>query len=504
MKTTAPKSEFPKVLKEGHAQVTIYKQANPTRRFNPETGKREPTGKVFDEYVLAYYHGSEAVVDKKTCPPVLDEATGQPKQDANGKLVLDLAKGTRKQVPKFVRLKFGDFADAEREARFTLVKLANAEGDVLKLTGLDRAAYVSATQQLREWAKEASLNLAVADYVAAARRLPDGVTLQQAVAEFLRRHPSGLPKKTVREVLDELLAAKTGAGRSRAYLLDLSKRLARFADAFGVPIATVTGAEINDWIAGLKLSGRSQINFRRVIATLFKFAKARKYLPKDWDEMGAVERPADDSGEIEVFSVAELRKLFAACFQTVTECGAQRTREGMVPYLAIAAFAGLRPQEIKRLDWAEVHLTGAERFIEIKAAKAKTKSRRTVPVTDNLAAWLAPYAQAEGAIVEFARADKQLFERLAPLAGVEWKRNALRHSYISYRVAVTKNVHQVSLEAGNSAQMIFKHYRQLVTETAAAEWFAVLPPQREGAEIIPLPAAENTADSVEDRVAAGA
>jgi hypothetical protein len=35
-----------------------------------------------------------------------------------------------------------------------------------------------------------------------------------------------------------------------------------------------------------------------------------------------------------------------------------------------------------------------------------------------------------------------------------WKRNGLRHSFISYRIAPVKNENTVSLEAGNSPQMI--------------------------------------------------
>ncbi len=34
---------------------------------------------------------------------------------------------------------------------------------------------------------------------------------------------------------------------------------------------------------------------------------------------------------------------------------------------------------------------------------------------------------------------------------------------------------EVALEAGNSPQMIFKHYRELVTEKAAKAWFAITP-----------------------------
>jgi hypothetical protein len=57
----------------------------------------------------------------------------------------------------------------------------------------------------------------------------------------------------------------------------------------------------------------------------------------------------------------------------------------------------------------------------------------------------------------------------------EWKHNALRHSFCSYRLADVKSAAEVALEAGNSPQMIFQHYRELVTERAAKGWFAITP-----------------------------
>jgi hypothetical protein len=82
------------------------------------------------------------------------------------------------------------------------------------------------------------------------------------------------------------------------------------------------------------------------------------------------------------------------------------SRPELVPFLALGAFAGLRSAEIGRLDWEEVHL--ADRIIEIKATKAKTASRRIVPVTENLAKWLAPYAKEEGRVVPFDNVSKQI------------------------------------------------------------------------------------------------
>jgi integrase len=128
-----------------------------------------------------------------------------------------------------------------------------------------------------------------------------------------------------------------------------------------------------------------------------------------------------------------------------------------------------------RLDWSEVDLVGGH--IVIQANKAKTGSRRLVPISANLRAWLEPLRKERGLVV--ADSDGHFALRVsqtATAAGVEWKQNALRHSYISYRVAQTQNVAQVSLEAGNTPQIVFSNYRELVRPVEAEKWFGIVPP----------------------------
>lgn len=62
---------------------------------------------------------------------------------------------------------------------------------------------------------------------------------------------------------------------------------------------------------------------------------------------------------------------------------------------------------------------------------------------------------------------------------IKWPRNVLRRSFISYRIAIVKSADQVALEAGNSASIIFKNYRELTTEEQAAEWFGILPKEEQ-------------------------
>jgi integrase len=178
----------------------------------------------------------------------------------------------------------------------------------------------------------------------------------------------------------------------------------------------------------------------------------------------------EDSGEIEIFSVEEISRLLAAA------------RAEMVPFLAIGAFAGLRSAEIQRLDWSEIRGD----FIHVAKGKAKTRSRRLVPIQPNLAQWLAPHRKESGPVVPLASIGKQIVwlcedtaveakDGRAEVPAVKWKHNALRHSFISYRLAVIHDENRVASEAGNSPTMIHAHYRELVTPTDAAAWFAVSP-----------------------------
>src|SRR5689334_8467676 len=89
-------------------------------------------------------------------------------------------------------------------------------------------------------------------------------------------------------------------------------------------------------------------------------------------------------------------------------------------------------------------------WMEVKANKAKTASRRLVPISDNLKAWLAGYKKDDGKVCEYASMSKQLvwlsedvqakLRETKPEAVFQWKHNALRHSFISYRVAQTQDV----------------------------------------------------------------
>ena len=151
-----------------------------------------------------------------------------------------------------------------------------------------------------------------------------------------------------------------------------------------------------------------------------------------------------------------------------------RAGERFVAYLAIGGFAGLRHAELMRLDWSDVKL--AQSTIVVSAKAAKTAQRRTVPIQPNLQKWLAPLARLSGAL--FKGDGSRFLNHVTSVARAcefPWPHNGLRHSFASYRMAQRKNAAEVALEMGNSPQMIFRHYRELVSPQDAAKWWAIEP-----------------------------
>jgi integrase len=376
------------------------------------------------------------------------------------------------------RKTFADLSLAKMEAAMIANRLSAGELNALTLTNHDGLAYARAVEALKPTG--VPLEMAAMQF-AEAHKLLEGASLLEAVRFYLKQCPHRGPKKMVPVIVDELLLAKEADGMSAVYVKDLRGRLGRFAKKFKGPVGLVTSAEIEDFLRGLKsasndeeqagkaLSGKSRNNYRRAIGTLFYFAESRGYIPRGMAQVDSVALAREEETEIEIFRPGELERVL------------ELAEPALIPFLTIGAFAGLRHAEIQRLDWSEVRLE--ENLIEIKASKAKTASRRLVPILPNLKAWLEKHRQPEGKVCGYANVPKQLMwlsenvdaalRKEDPPKAFSWKHNALRHSYCNYRLAEVQSAAQVSLEAGSSPQMVFRHYRELVTEKEAQAWFAI-------------------------------
>jgi hypothetical protein len=72
-------------------------------------------------------------------------------------------------------------------------------------------------------------------------------------------------------------------------------------------------------------------------------------------------------------------------------------------------------------------------------------------------------------------AEHYCVRRVIKLSKVPWPHNVARHSFVSYHLAQFQAANKTALEAGHSEQMLFAHYRALVTPGAAAEFWSIVP-----------------------------
>jgi integrase len=368
-----------------------------------------------------------------------------------------------------MRRSFADPKEARLFAEGIASQMSRGEVAGTTLNGVE----VSTFKELTRIADEFGMGplAAMSEWRNARSILPAGTSLETAVKAFVARSlPSG-QEKTVSAVFEEFHQDRLQSGASRVYLRDLRSRLGAFATAFQMPIHQVRASAVRDWLksrrgpSGESLTIRSRLNYCRVVGSLFQFARRQRYVDRELaDEIAEIDMGRPAPTKTGIFTPDQMERLLRNC------------PDDLIPALAIAGFCGLRMAEVARLDWKDVNLrTG---FITVGADKAKTASRRIIPIPANLEAWLERLSKSNGP-VNPSTDDRGLNHRLvrgpAAKGKVAWVKNGLRHSFCSYRLAQTGDAAKTALEAGNSPAMIFRHYRELVTPEQAAAWFGIFP-----------------------------
>jgi integrase len=358
---------------------------------------------------------------------------------------------------KRLRRTFGKLADAKTAAQAIALKIAQGRANSVELTGADRDNYMAALNLLRPHGLP--LVSVVEEYLAARDHLGNSESLLSAVKEHVRRHRHVVEKR-VTEVVEEFLATKKRDGASQRYLKSLRCDLRRFAAAFQINIGAVTSGLIVEWLKSLNVGPRARNNIRSSVVVLFRHARALGYLPKGQPtEADDVSKVKSRGGKIGILNPQELAELLK---KADTEAAL---------YLALGAFSGIRTAELIRLDFKDINFERG--FIEVGKEKAKTATRRLVPIQPNLMEWLRPYKGQKGRIF----AGLHVPDRIIAFAKkhVQWSSNCLRHSYASFRLAITQDAAKVALEMGNSPNMLFTNYRELADEHDAKAWFAISP-----------------------------
>jgi integrase len=288
-------------------------------------------------------------------------------------------------------------------------------------------------------------------YVAQAAARSASKPLDQFLAEYetliLRRVESGELKSGSHKVIKETFV--------------------KLKTEFGNRILSeISSTDIERWLDRMSVGMRTKKRHRAYALQIFNAARKQKLVSSNPVEDVGYKGRKNDAEEITVLPPEQLQRLFACADPEI------------LPLYAIAAFAGVRWNEIERLNWDDIK----ESEIVISARIAKTRSRRIIPIRPALAAFLTE--RGTGSVLpriysarrpsarrlDFLRAQAEKQAGLYP-----WPRNALRHSFISYALAIDHDENRIALESGNTPEVIHTNYRALVTREEAERFWNIRP-----------------------------
>jgi integrase len=409
---------FPKVISYRRIEATIY-------------GKKPN----YDFYRLAYYvAGKRHLRHFKTYQEAKNEAERKVREIAGGSQAAALN------------------ADQSRDALAALQRL-----ETLRLSTGRRFSLLAAVSEFAE----------VVDKLR-------GHPLGEAVEGYLRIVVS-IQRKDILEAVEEFIESRKYKSESKngkraqmsgAYAYNVAMWLREFARTFpGTAVSELTKDHLDTYVKKHTTVSAKSRNDRRATVKMFLSWAARKdYLSVNHRlfEADGLARENVESAETDFYRPKELQEFL------------ENATSDLLPVIALGGLAGLRVEEIMRLEWADVWRV--PEHIEISSQNAKTRQRRLVATCSALAKWLEPYRKMNGKVWNKRGDLHQIeFTQLRETLKIPVRRNGLRHAFCTYHFALHANENLTAQQAGNSPAMIHAHYKGLVTKAEADKWFQVAP-----------------------------
>jgi len=398
--------------------------------------------------------------------------------------------------------------------RFRIIEFINPSGEkVFRVTGMKTdgervrknwAALSDAKQHRDELLAEANgeilsnvrltstrlANEQVAEAESAYALLPAGRSLLWAVKYAVDNFQEAVLPITVSAAYDLFIAERKRRNLRPDSIRNLEIRVGLLKREHGDKIvSTLTTEAVSNVIFAGKTTPVTRDNKRRALSAFFTWAIANKYCKENLAEkLGAIKH---DREEPEVMSMADVKVLL----QTAREYpkplilktkGSDKVKTieragNCLPAAALGLFAAVRPKELERITWSDIDLEA--KTVTLGAKVAKMRERRIVEFSDNLVAIL---KTCEGTPIKVSRREFDAVKRAAGFNGREAKRvevdgkmktlkpwpvDILRHTAISMHLAKHQHEGKTAQWAGNSPDIIQKHYKGLVKSKDAEEFW---------------------------------
>lgn len=278
------------------------------------------------------------------------------------------------------------------------------------------------------------------------------VSLLEAVQFYLKHNNSEIREITVPQIVEMFHVAQTQKiGTENRNLLTIRHHLNRIAKTFLGRFSGVTTEDLDQYINGIGNCGRTKVNHRRTLIALWSWAQDRGYAPAGKTVAQATMVPKVSVKNPGIITPEAMRDVLS------------KAGDEILPMLVLGGFAGIRSAEIARLKWEDFNWQ--EGFIVLSSQITKRQRRRMVPITPQIRRLLSKFQGQSGLVLTI-----DPYKELAKLTDT-WVHNGLRHSYISYAMAMHKNAAMIAEYCGNSETEVQRSYKALVTEKQAIEWF---------------------------------
>jgi integrase len=143
-----------------------------------------------------------------------------------------------------------------------------------------------------------------------------------------------------------------------------------------------------------------------------------------------------------------------------------RTRP-LLPWLVLGLLCGLRPEEADQTTAAHVDLKAG--WLTVDAQSSKVRQRRIVHLTPQAREWLKRCRKQDFTMTR-QRRRRWMRSLRDELKLPRWPQDVLRHTFASFTMAEVQDAGKVAAEMGNSAGVLMRHYRELMTRDDAKRY----------------------------------
>lgn len=255
------------------------------------------------------------------------------------------------------------------------------------------------------------------------------------------------------QVIEELAVAKKFANKREEYIKGLVLYLKFFARGREIrSISDFDTGTIELWFAARKEALSTRASNVGRLSALFSYAVRRKYISEN--PCDSLERITIERREPPVLSTDQIASSIKLALS-------QPPR--FLLWFILAGIVGIRPGELKKMNDERLRKNLTEGLIIIDAVMSKVRNRRIIELSDHSKAWL-DFALAEEVKLPFSkvyirRCRRKLREHLGL---VKWPQDILRHTALSYMLALHGDEERVARESGNSVKIFRQHYKGLV------------------------------------------